>query len=382
MIDIITSVGGVLLVLSLLVIIHELGHYIAAKYFGVAVHEFGVGYPPKAVKLFRRWQTDFTLNWLPLGGFVRLDGEERAVEDRDDDPKKFYNKTAWQRIIVLFAGPAVNLIFGVVVFSALFTFTGIPEVTPIDDGLVVTGILPDSPAAEAELNPGDKIVGLQTAEGDFPVTQADSFIELVNGLAGQEVVLEYIPGAGLESAAAAQAEQTRVYIRTPDEVPAGQGALGVAISNSQISMIQYPWYEMPIRGAYTGIISSIMFAQEIVTQLVSMVGMIFVGQVPQDVAGIVGIVDTVHDQELFNQGWSAIFNFIALISFNLGILNLLPIPALDGGRILFILIEKFSFGLFKPEHEQYANIIGMGLLIVLIILVTAQDISRIWPGLF
>ena len=374
--QVLLSILGFVVSLSFLVIIHELGHFLTAKLFKAKVEEFGLGYPPKAKTLFRKWNTDFTLNWLPFGGFVRLAGEERTSDEKDSDDSQdmFYNKPVWQRITVLVAGAFVNFLFGVAAFSFLFAVIGIPELKTLDKGIVVTGISPDSPAEESGILPGDVIT--QVTFGDLvePITSLDQFVEVIGSQSGSTAEVTY--KRGFEEPY--EVLSTSVYVRTPDEIPENDGAIGIGISDQIIEHVKYPWYQMPFRGAATGISSSFQFTLAILGGLGQMVGGIFSqGKLPTDVAGPAGIAYAAYKGNIFAQFEDTI-NFLGILSINLAVVNLLPIPALDGGRVFFIILEKLLGKHFKPAFEQYANVGGMALLLLLIVLVSFKDIGTIF----
>lgn len=376
MFAILYSIALFLLLLTFLVIIHELGHYLVAKFFGVRVDEFGVGLPPKARTLFRRWGTEFTLNWLPIGGFVKLAGEERAVEDRKPLKKGevddlFYTKGAWPRTAVLLAGPLVNFVFGIIVFGAIFTVMGIPQPVPLDQGVVVVGVAEDSPAAQAELEPMDLILAIIAADGTrTPIANTEQFIETVSQSAGETL--------GFEIEREEETLTKLMYVRTEAEIPEGSGALGVAIQSMTVEFVHYPWWQQPFRGAWYGMVSAVGFGGQILMGLGSMVGdLVSSGQVPADVSGPVGIARVIHQERLFQEGLEGILNIAAVLSINLAIINLLPIPALDGGRIMFVLVEKLVGNKFRPKIEQYANLVGFVFLIGLILLITIKDVGEI-----
>lgn len=381
MISLLLSIIGFVIVLSFLVIIHEIGHFVAARIFKIKVLEFGLGYPPKVKDLFRKWGTTFTLNWMPFGGFVRLAGEDRDLATNTSTQVKkselFYVKPAWQRIIVLSAGAFMNFLFGIVAFSLLFTGLGIPEPRPLDQGVLITQISQGSPAEDSQLMPGDIIMSLLVADEYQPVESADAFIEATQNNAGSELTLQIQRNDFNDQS---ETFETKVYVRTSDEIPENDGAIGIGIAEETIEFIQYPWWQMPFRGAKTGLISSFDFSWAILLGLADMVSGMFAGVVPTDVAGPVGIAREVYKEKIFEEGILPILNFTAIISINLAIVNLLPIPALDGGRILTLLLEKIFGKAFKPVYEQYANAIGFFFLITLIILITIKDIGVIFSS--
>lgn len=361
-----------LFLISFLVIIHEAGHFVAARLFGVTVYEFGLGYPPKARDLFKKWGTWFSLNWLPFGGFVRLAGEERESvnESKLSENQKeglFYKKPAWQRLIIILAGAAVNFAFGVVAFSLLFTFLGIPETF----GVVISEVSENSPAAEAGLVVEDTVEAVVMEGARVEIDNLDDFVDQVSARSGETVELEVVrEGESLE---------LPVYVRAEGEIPEGEGAIGVAISPESFEFVKYAWWQMPFRGAWFGTGEALRFGWEIVLALGNMVRDLFVsGSVPADVGGPVRIVYEAQKAELLREGPLAILNFAAVLSINLAIVNVLPIPALDGGRALFIMLEKLLGTRFKSQHEQVGNAMGMIALLTLIVLISFRDVGLIF----
>lgn len=382
-----------LFILSTLILVHELGHFFAAKKLGVAVEEFGLGLPPRAKKLFT-WKgtkftlgwlipgrgfasaeikgvdrpvnqtaTEFTLNWLPFGGFVRMRGEDADPESPSSfglQPSSleangfFYAQKPWKRAVILLAGVTMNLIFGIAAFTIVYSFLGIPTET---DKVIVQGIAPNSPAAAAGFKENDVIVGFSTAK---------EFIELVNQNRGQEIYFSLTrSGSELE---------VSVVPRPADQTPEGEGALGVAISN--LEFIHYPWWKMPFLAAVTGIKEALGWSVNIVAGLGSMLSQLALhGRLPKDVAGPVGIAYIAGN--VARQGWLALVQFAGILSVNLAVVNILPIPALDGGRLLFLGIEKLRGRPVEAKKERWAHLIGYAVLISLILLATIQDILRI-----
>lgn len=372
---IIFSIIGFLLILSFLVIIHELGHYLTAKWFKVSAPEFGVGFPPKALTLFRRFGTEFTLNWVPIGGFVRMEGEDRddAATDRKIDPKSnlFYQKPRYQRIIILLAGATVNFVFGIVAFSTMFTVLGVPETLPVDNGVVISGVTNDSPAQAAGLLPGDIVTDINPGGPLLeliPITSVDEFVASVGQYRGQNIDL-LVEREGQELV-------INTYVRTQEETPADDGAVGVMISDSIVDFVKYPWWQRPFRGAVVGIESSFAFGLQILEALRDMVtGLASSGQVPDEIGGPVRIAYEFNKAGVLSEGFLGILNYAALLSINLAVVNVLPIPALDGGRAIFVLLESILGKRFKPVFERYANTVGFFLLIGLILLISFRDIA-------
>ena len=346
-----TSIITFIIILSILVLVHELGHFLVARKFGIKVEEFGFGYPP------RIWgkkigETIYSINWLPFGGFVRMLGEDShaQVENEKDVKRAFFNQKKRVRVAVLLAGVVMNFLLGVVLFGAIYTKIGIPEKV---DYLVVTGVAEGSPAKKAGLKVDDKILN---------VAGIQEFIDDVNNHRGEEYELEL------------DGERKLVVVpRTKEETPEGEGSLGVAISN--VDMVMYPYLQRPFRGMLTGLKEAMAWGRDIFDSLSLMIVRLFKGDVPKDVAGVVGIYQI--SKDVSKEGLLAILQFMAILSINLSILNLLPIPALDGGRLLFIAIETLIRKRVKPEVEQVIHLVGIVVLIGLMVLVTVGDVKRL-----
>lgn len=332
-----------LVTLSVLVLVHELGHFISARRHGIKVEEFGFGYPPKIFG-FKKGETVYSLNLLPFGGFVRMLGEDEARGDRS-----FFVKGKLVRTIVLLAGVSMNFLLGVFLFAAIYTKLGIPE--PVDY-LVVTNVVSGSPAQAAGIIVNDKIIGF---------SQTNDFIDYVSANRGELITL------------ALADREVALTPRLAEATPEGEGALGVAISN--IDYVQYPFWERPVRGVWLGLKEAIGWGKEILTALGQMMYRLIQGNIPKDVAGPVGIYEI--SKQASQQGFLASLQFAGILSINLAILNLLPLPALDGGRLFFILIELLTRKRVKARVEQAIHLAGMAFLIGLMILITVADVRRL-----
>lgn len=365
------------LVLSFLVIIHELGHLLAAKWAKIKVEEFGIGYPPRAFKLFKWGKILFSLNWIPVGGFVKMLGEEGPDDeanksDEDEDGlAPFYKRSRKKRLVVILAGVTVNLIFGLLAFAVIFFIKGIP--TPIE-GARIGLISPNSPAEQAGMFANSQIKTIAFKEEVKEINTAKEASEFIQAHKGNEVVVTTTLDCQ-QTVCPNETKQFVVRLRTDDEIPAGQGSLGIGFTD--FVYVFYPWYEMPFRSMWYGVNQALFMVLMILLALVGLVSQLFQGVLPQDVAGPVGIIDQAATSGLFSEGFLAILNFSAMISINLAVMNLLPIPALDGGRAVFIFLEKFLGKKRINKIEGYANYGGMILLLLLIVLITIADIGKI-----
>jgi len=352
-----------LVILSLLILIHELGHFAAAKIFGMEVEEFGIGSPPRAKKLFNWKGTLFSLNWLPIGGFVKIKGEvmdstseESALGSsatvRGEIQNMFWDKPMWQRAVVLLAGVFGNFVLGVILFGVVYSVMGVPTQT----GKVrIVGVSESSPAAEAGIAEGDVVKGFKES-GDL--------IKMINENKGQEVVLVVMGEDG----------ERNVRVIPRENPPEGEGSLGVLLSDTEL--VKLPWWQMPVKGVVVGTKEAYAWGSEIVKGLWGMVAGLANGEgVSEDVAGPVGIYKI--SAKVNEMGWLASLQFMGILSMNLAVLNILPLPALDGGRLVFLGLEMIIGKKLKNKIEGWVHGVGMVLLLGLMVLITIRDIIKL-----
>lgn len=375
-----------LLILSFLVIIHELGHFVTARWMKVKIEEFGIGYPPKMFTMFHWKGIPFTMNWLPFGGFVKMQGEEgddggeEISNSQISNPKKskklathdlpttstegpFYTKSKRARLLVLLAGVFLNFVFGILAFAVIYTKVGIPTPSEIPK---ISIVAESSPAQGAGIQVGDVITAITNTEGETEsIETSQEFITYVNEHLGQKIPVEVIRNG--------EEYFTEVYARTEEERSPTEGAIGIGFE--QIELKFYPWWQMPFRGIWVGVQQSIGLSLMIVQAFGDIFVQLFTkARVPEGVAGPVGIVHQASKTGLFQEGWVTILNFAAMLSINLAILNLLPIPALDGGRAMFVLLETIIGPKRREAIEGRLNYFGFGMLLVLIITITLKDV--------
>lgn len=368
-----------ILILSVLVIIHELGHFLAAKYFGMGVSEFGIGMPPKLCQLGHWWNTDFVLNALPLGGYCSLIGQEAEPQKPtacQKDVPAFYCFKTWQRFVVILAGPVMNLLLACLIFMLVFCQLGIPQ---SDEGSVyIQALEPGSPAEQAQLMVESKIT-LITAENNEQFTPQNiaATIEFINQHQGEHLKLTLI-GACQGGKCTSTPKEYYVYVRTMQQRPPDSGALGVILSN--IQFYHLPWWQHLPKSIYYGSKQALFLSTSMLGEIGRTIGKLFHKQSHSQLAimGPVGIVSELTRQQTFATGFLAIIQFTALLSLNLGLINLLPIPAVDGGHLLLIILEKICGRSRIAKIESGINYAGIVFLIILTILITGNDIWRIF----
>lgn len=367
-----------ILVLSFLVIIHELGHLFAALWSKVKVEEFGIGYPPKVWTLFTWKNIPFTINAIPFGGFVRMAGEEPGAP-QSEKKGQFTAASIPHRIVIVLAGAAVNFLYGVIAFSILFSVIGIP--TQLESARI-SAVAPDSPAALAGIPVDVDIISLRAPRGEgepepvnVSVKSSAEVIEFVKQNQGKTITL-VTTGHCEGTTCAESAQEFQAYIRTIEETPAGQGSLGIGFTEYGYQF--YPWWEMPFRSSYFGVQQAVLLGKEILFALKGLGSSLFTsGSLPSELAGPVGIVDQAQSAGLIDDGWIAIISFSAMLSINLAIMNILPIPPLDGGRAVFILLETVLQRKHLDKLEYWSNYGGYIFLLGLIVIVTLRDVWRI-----
>lgn len=352
-----------LAILALLIVVHELGHFVAARKAGIRVDEFGLGFPPKAFAV-KKNGTEYSLNWIPLGGFVKIFGEEGEGRGESDS---FASKPVLARMAVILAGVTMNFVLAILILSFGFWY-GLPGsvegnsgVKARDVGVSIVEVAPRSPAEAAGIKIGDMISafefgGVKTEVNE--VKQAQDFI-------GEHKGVEFTMFIKRGNEIAEKNVTPRI------DAPQGQGALGVGLEKTGI--ISYPWYRAPIEGVKAVVGLTWLF---ISTFYVILKNLIIHGAVTADIAGPVGI--GVITRQVTQLGFSYILNFAAILSINLAIINAIPFPALDGGRFLFLLIEAIKGSPVNQKFEQIVHRAGFALLIFLMILVTVRDVIKLF----
>jgi len=410
-------------VFGICIIIHELGHFLTAKWAGIRVEEFGIGLPPRLVGFRKResggWEviwgprnpdavelngeqasfeetedefgeirlrgvsgtrmsepngvaplnperhhTIYSLNWLPIGGFVRMPGENGDATDADGhyDSGSFAAKTAGKRVIVLVAGVTMNVILAMILF--MFAYGAGQPVTPAQIGNIEVG----SPAQAAGLKTGDTILSL---DGQ-PVSTWDDVVNTTNNIVGQHPGTSHVPITVVGRHQGQKTTFTIVVDARTNPAP-NQGKMGI-VATQNVTLVHYPFWQAPVRGigeTYT-----------VTTQFISTIGQMIAGQIKPQVMGPVGIVHFTGEvaQSVPSEGWWPILSLTAILNINLAIVNILPFPALDGGRVMLILVELLRGGKrLKPEIEGMINLAGMVILLALMVVITFSDVIH-WNG--
>lgn len=361
-----------LIVLFVLILVHEWGHFIVAKKTGMRVDEFGIGFPPKLFGI-KKGGTEYTINLFPIGGFVRIFGEDavstdasKAVASGENISGSFTEKSKWAQVAVLIAGVTMNIIFAWALFMAVFLI-GVPTVVEEQNAsasatLVVTDVLAESPAFEAGIPVGAKIVSYVHEDVDGTLTPT-AFRALSTASDVTPIHITYSDGRTEKTVVVTP--QAGVILGTPK-----QPAIGIGLE--LVEVVKQPIYGALKDATVTTYQSLIAITVGITTLLVDIV------QMDADltqVAGPVGIVGLVGDAAQF--GFTSLLMFTAIISLNLAVINLLPFPALDGGRLLFVAIEAIIRRPINPVWVTRLNTIGFLLLILLMVAVTYSDVAKI-----
>jgi regulator of sigma E protease len=321
--------------IAALILLHEFGHFIAARLMKVEVEEFGIGFPPRLAKLFEYKGTTFTLNWIPLGGFVRPKGE--------NDPEVKGGLAAaspWVRLGVLFAGPVMNLFIGVILGVMLFYTLGdaIPNI------VLIRIVAPQSPAAEAGFQPNDRVLKVNGQ----PIDSIEKMQSLITQNLGKQAEIEVQRGS-----------QTLTLNLTPRaNPPAGQGPMGVELDNATRPISVLTAFNRGVTAAYQNVRGILLLPVRMLQGQAS----------PQEgrLVGYKGMYD------IYTRLPSP-FLFFMMISISLGVINLLPIPALDGGRIALTLPEILFHRRIPAQYENVIHMVGFSLLLLLLIYINVQD---------
>jgi len=342
-----------LLILSLLVVVHEFGHFIAAKLIGVWPEEFGIGLPPRA------WGkkiggTIFSVNWLPLGGFVRLHGESIDVKAARPEVA-FFNKSKGKRAFVALAGIVMNFWFAWVVFSLMFAISGIPR------GVVVGEVEENSPAGMAGVLPGDIVYSIDSKE----IIGTEEFLLTIRENRGKEITLNVERNG----------ETNNLPVNVRSEVQEGQGFTGITYEVRPYKIERPGFLEAPFKYLFYGARETVKWTKFTIDALVTLFTDLGKGTVPQGLAGPFGVTLTI--AEVIRYGVVAVLSFTGIISVNLALINVIPFPPLDGSRVLLLGVEAVVGKKNIQKIEGRILNAGMVVLLLLILLLTISEIPRL-----
>ncbi|MCH8741455.1 RIP metalloprotease RseP [Patescibacteria group bacterium] len=345
-----------------LIVLHEFGHFITAKRFGVKVEEFGIFFPPR---LFAKkiGETTYSFNLLPFGGFVKIYGEEKDIKD----PRSFSSRPIWQRALIVIAGVVVFWIISVILLSFTLWLGTSQAISDEEEGVLIDpkvqiiAVAKDSPAEEAGFRAGDIIGTIKIGNEKFEITKVKELQEFTEQYKGQEVILTIERGKEIF--------ETKLVPRVSP--PDGEGAIGIALVRT--SAISYPWYFAIWKGIEATFNLTYLTIKGWISILTNLIRGVPIGVSIMGPVGVVGLV-----AQVSQLGIVYFLQFIAVISINLALLNILPIPGLDGGKLLFLGIEKIRGKPISEKIEQPITIFFFILLIALVIFITLRDVQRLF----
>lgn len=361
-----TSFFALIIVITILVFVHELGHFLIAKATGCRVDEFAVGFKPTIVQ--KKWgQTNYVLGAIPIGGYVKIWGENGSeeVENDKNNPTAFYNRPRMYQALVLFGGVLFNFILAWLLFSFLLmrgtevSQVQFPDAQLQDARVMAVSVLPDYPAAQAGIEMTDVIASLQVQGQEF-IGNSDELTEFIKDSSSEPITINYI-----------DAETDQVQSVTVGTQSYNDSQI-VGLVLDDIGTVQLPFFEAVMSGA----VMTWDFSITIIYAFADLISGLFTGSADTSgLAGPVGIAGIAG--ESFTAGVNDFVWFLAVLSLNLAIFNLLPIPALDGGRLVFVAVESVIRRPVNPKWFMYVNITGFAFLIGLMLVVTVFDISKL-----
>jgi len=330
-------------VFGLLIFFHELGHFLTAKLVGMRVEEFAIGFGPKL--LSRKYgETVYSLRIIPLGGFNKISGMD---PDEEQDERSFNSKPIWARMLVIVAGSTMNFILPVILFFFVFIGAGIdtPSNSPI-----IGNVFPDKPAAEAGLQPGDRIISVNETD----INSWRDFVNVVQTNAGNQLMIRYETNGTVKN----------ISVTPEYDNKADRGIIGVMpkIENYQPGIIE--GIGLALKQTYT-------VAGSMVTGIAQMI----TGKASAELAGPIGVAQMAG--EVAQLGIVPLLQFAAFLSINLGLINLLPVPVLDGGHLVTLAIEGVRGKSLSRNKMQFIQMVGFALLMILLIITTFKDIARL-----
>lgn len=360
------------IILVALIVVHEWGHFTVAKRAGIRVDEFGIGFPPRAWRFYRRNNTDYTLNWIPFGGFVKIFGEdpEDVPPDHPDRSRSLVGKPWYVQALVLSAGVGMNIVAAWLLFSVAF-MVGVPASgennyggAVSDHALTVLQVLPGSPAELSGLKSGDRLTSISSQRDMLIELTPESVASFVSKHGGDSLTVVYERGESIETLQMVPKRGT--VLDEPERAVLG-------ISMGLVGTLKLPLH----LALYEAGKQTLHYFYIITVALLSFFASAFTWSADlSQVAGPIGIVSLVGDAA--ELGFVSLLTFTAIISLHLAVINLFPFPALDGGRLLFILIAAINGSPIKASVVRTANTIGFVFLIFLMLVVTASDITKLF----
>lgn len=351
------TIFSFIIVLGILVFIHEFGHYLAAKLSGIRVEEFAIGFGPKIVS-YQRGNTLYSIRGIPLGGFCKMTGEFPPDDEMSAEEKEIYydarekeecfdQKSVWKRLAVVFNGPFMNFVLAIFIFALIFNIFGLPVKTTNSN--ILGDIIPGQPAAQAGFKVGDRIYSIDGQS----VKTWDELADIIHRSSDKELVV----------VVERDGELIELEVTPRHEESADGGVIGIApeLLKREVGLLES---------------FSLGFGQSWYIFKVTVLGFfnMITGKTPAEIGGPVMIASMIG--QAAEIGISSVLNLMAVLSINLGIINLIPFPALDGGRIIFIFVELIRGRPVNPEKESFVHIIGFVLLIVLMVFLVFKDIGR------
>ncbi len=350
------TIIATIVVLGILVFVHEFGHFLLAKLLKVRVEAFSLGFPPKLISK-KIGETEYRLSVIPLGGYVKLLGENPDEEVPPElQPRSFSHHPLWHRTLIVLAGPGFNLLFCVVALFLLFSFSGIPYVTNI-----IGNVKPDSPAAQAGLEQGDRVL----AVGGQKVERWDELSYLIRKHGERPVMLTV-----------KRADRVLDVNITPQRMET-TNIFGQKVSAVLIGVASSGELGVERVGIFRAFGEGVEYTYRIVALTVVSIYKLITQEIPVNTLGGPILIAQVAGQQA-EQGFTYLLHFMAILSVNLALLNLLPIPILDGGHIFFILWEAVRGKPMAVKHREMAQAMGLMLILALMVLVFYQDIMRLF----
>lgn len=348
------TVLATIFVLGVLIFVHELGHFLVAKAVGIRVEKFSLGFPPKLFG-FKKGDTEYCISVIPLGGYVKMAGENPDESEVTGAPDEFMSKTPLQRAAVIFAGPFMNYVTAFLIYFGLYSIQGVPTVD--NSQFVIGGVAENAPAEQAGLQEGDVILSVDGSA----ITSLYDLSSIVSEKPGEEVSVEYRRGDQVSSVSLV------TKVDTVLNAEGGKEPVGL------LGVLQNVWYERP------GFFSSVALGAQRTWEMTVLVCDFFYRLVtlqmsPKLIGGPVFIAK--FSGEAAKQGASTLLYFIAMLSVNLAIINVLPIPVLDGGHLMFLVIERIRKKPLSLKQRAAIQQVGLAFLLVMIVFVTYNDIVR------